>query len=157
MKALEDFNFLRGRAVGPLFSTLAGRPYTATATREDLSSVLSFCGLDNKRYKSHSFRIDAASDAALRGFSDAQIRLMGRWHSDAFRQYTRLPYKWLHMYPGSHESGFMLVPLVASFLPSYALSCCRFYKGLLFSPDTLGMDRGVIQFCLKSAEVLYAV
>ena len=92
VKALEDFIFLRGRAVGPLFSTPVGRPYTATAAREDLSSVLSFCGLDNKRYKSHSFRIGAASDAALRGFSDAQIRLMGRWHSDAFRQYIRLPY-----------------------------------------------------------------
>ena len=92
VKALEDFTFLRGGAEGSLFSTPAGRPYTATAAREDLSSVLSFCGLDNKRYKSHSFRIGAASDAALRGFSDAQIRLMGRWHSDAFRQYIRLPY-----------------------------------------------------------------
>ena len=92
VKALEDFIFLRGGAVGPLFSTPVGMPYTATAAREDLSSVLSFCGLDNKWYKSHSFRIGAASDAALRGFSDAQIRLMGRWHSDAFRQYIRLPY-----------------------------------------------------------------
>ena len=54
LKALEDFIFLRGRAVGPLFSTPVGMPYTATAAREDLSSVLSFCGLDNKRYKSHS-------------------------------------------------------------------------------------------------------
>ena len=92
VKALEDFTFLRGGAEGSLFSTPAGRPYTATAAKEDISSVLSFCGLDNKRYKSHSFRIGSASDAALRGFSDAQIRLMGRWHSDAFRQYIRLPY-----------------------------------------------------------------
>ena len=30
VKALEDFIFLRGRAVGPLFSTPVGRPYTAT-------------------------------------------------------------------------------------------------------------------------------
>ena len=92
VKALEDYTFPRGGAEGSLFSTPAGRPYTATAAREDLSSVLSFCGLDNKRYKSHSFRIGAAFDAALRGFSDAKIRLMGRWHSEAFRQYIHLPY-----------------------------------------------------------------
>ena len=29
VKALEDFIFLRGRAVGPLFSTPVGMPYTA--------------------------------------------------------------------------------------------------------------------------------
>ena len=36
VKAMEDFIFLRGGAEGSLFSTPAGRPYTATAAREDL-------------------------------------------------------------------------------------------------------------------------
>ena len=92
VRALEEFTLLRGGMQGPLFSTPGGRPYSTTAAREDLTSVMSFCGFDTKRYKSHSFRIGVASDAALRGFSDAQIRLMGRWRSDAFRQYIRLPY-----------------------------------------------------------------
>ena len=43
------------------------------------------------RYKGHSFRIGAATFAAECGFSDAQIRLMGRWQSDAFRKYIRSP------------------------------------------------------------------
>ncbi len=41
--------------------------------------------------KGHSFRIGAATFAAERGFSDAQIRSMGRWQSDAFRKYIRTP------------------------------------------------------------------
>ena len=94
---------------GALFSTPGGKPYATSTAKDDLASVLSFCGLDTKRYKSHSFRIGAASDAALRGFSDAQIRLMGRWLSDAFRQYIHLPYK-----VAPHESGFVLVPFVTT-------------------------------------------
>ena len=46
---------------------------------------LNFCGLNPQRYKSHSFRIDAACLAADKGFSDAQIRALGRWKSDAFK------------------------------------------------------------------------
>ena len=92
VRALEDLTNLRGGVDGALFSTPGGKPYATSTARDDLASVISFCGLDTKRYKSHSFRIGAASDAALKGFSDAQIRLMGRWRSDAFRQYIRLPY-----------------------------------------------------------------
>ena len=74
------------RVDGPLFSTPGGKPYSTTSAREDLTSVLTFCGLDTKLYKSHSFRIGVASEAALRGFSDAQIRLT---HFDSI---FRLPY-----------------------------------------------------------------
>ena len=91
VQALQRYVNLRGASPGPLFMTQADRPYLTTMARADLRSVLNFCDLDTGRYKSHSFRIGAASDAAQRGFSDAQIRLMGRWHSDAFRQYIRLP------------------------------------------------------------------
>ena len=85
VQALQRYVNLRGASPGPLFMTQADRPYLTSMARADLHSVLNFCDLDTGRYKSHSFRIGAASDAAQRGFSDAQIRLMGRWHSDAFR------------------------------------------------------------------------
>ena len=52
---------------------------------------LFMCGLDPSRYKGHSFRIGAASYAADRGFSDAQIRMLGRWKSNAFLCYIRAP------------------------------------------------------------------
>ena len=49
------------------------------------------CGLDPSRYKGHSFRIGAASYAEDRGLSDAQIRMLGRWKSNAFLRYIRVP------------------------------------------------------------------
>ena len=78
--------------LGLLFATPGGRPYKCGAAHYDSRSVLSFCDLDKATYKSYSFRIGAASGTAPRGFSDVQIQLMGRWRSDAFRQYIRLPY-----------------------------------------------------------------
>jgi hypothetical protein len=42
-------------------------------------------------YKAHSFRIGAATHAASRGYSDQDIQIMGRWHSDAFKKYIRIP------------------------------------------------------------------
>ena len=92
VQALLQYQALRGTCQGPFFIMPGAIPYSTPGAQSDLQSVLIFCGLDNGRYKSHSFRIGAASNAALRGFSDAQIRLMGRWHSDAFRKYIRLPY-----------------------------------------------------------------
>ena len=52
---------------------------------------IKFCGLNPARYKGHSFRIGAASHAADRGLSDAQIRVLGRWKSNAFHRYIRIP------------------------------------------------------------------
>ena len=46
-----------------------------------------FCGLDSTHCK--SLRIGAARQAAEMGFTDAQIRTLGRWKSDAFRIYIR--------------------------------------------------------------------
>ena len=56
-----------------------------------LRLALTSCGLNSSRYKGHSFRIGAASFAADRGMSDAQIRALGRWKSSAFLKYIRLP------------------------------------------------------------------
>lgn len=55
-----------------------------------LSRCFLFIGLDFRVYKSHSFRIGAATHAALHGKSDAYIRSIGRWNSDAFKQYIRV-------------------------------------------------------------------
>ena len=55
-----------------------------------LKRLVEFCGLNTKVLKGHSFRIGAATSAALRGVSDAQVRAVGRWASDAFRKYIRI-------------------------------------------------------------------
>ena len=81
---------LRGSMPGPLFQHLNGVPVTRTEFDEWLARVIKHCGLDSTKYKGHSFRIGAASHAAACGYSDSQIRLLGRWKSDAFKRYIRL-------------------------------------------------------------------
>ena len=72
-----------GLSPGPLFCQQNLTPITVYQFNTELSRYLQFCGLDTSRYKGHSFRIGAASLAADKGFSDAQIRTLGRWKSDA--------------------------------------------------------------------------
>ena len=90
--AVEQFISVRGRSPGPLFAHADGLGYPYSQVNLILANIFASCGLDSKRYKGHSFRIGAASEAAKAGYSDAQICLMGRWKSDAFRKYIRLPF-----------------------------------------------------------------
>ena len=90
--ATKLFLQVRGTIPGPLFAHVDGSGYTYSHVNRLLATLFAACGLDSRRYKGHSFRIGAASEAAKAGFSDAQIRLMGRWRSDAFRKYIRLPF-----------------------------------------------------------------
>lgn len=65
-------------------------------TRYQVSAVLrkavSFLNIpDADKFKSHSFRIGACSEAKLRGISDDTIKKWGRWSSDAFTCYIRIP------------------------------------------------------------------
>lgn len=91
VQLMLDYLALRGNKPGPLFMTLLGHPVSRTTFTEQLSLALKFCGLNPARYKGHSFRIGAASHAADRGLSDTQIRVLGRWKSNAFHRYIRIP------------------------------------------------------------------
>ena len=86
---LLQFCALRGDAPGPLFCMPDLSPISISIFNRQLSTSSSFCGLDTSRYKAHGFRIGAASHAAALGLSDAQIWLLGRWSSDAFKVYIR--------------------------------------------------------------------
>lgn len=91
VQCLLDYLKVRGCQQGQLFSYPNGEPVTVTKFNTQLRSALNFCGLDSSRYKGHSFRIGAACYAAEKGMSDAQIRILGRWSSDAFKVYIRPP------------------------------------------------------------------
>lgn len=56
-----------------------------------LQKTLKFCGILNHSYKSHSFRIGAATEAAMRGVPDETIKQWGRWRSGAYSRYIRIP------------------------------------------------------------------
>ena len=87
---MREFLQARGSVQATLFAFPDGAPLLRREFDAALKQLLTFCGLQTSAFKSNSFRIGAASAAALRGESDAQIRAAGRWASDAFRKYIRL-------------------------------------------------------------------
>ena len=55
-----------------------------------LRRVLNFVGIRNSRYTSHSFRIGAATSAAMAGIPENEIQKMGRLQSGVYRRYVRI-------------------------------------------------------------------
>lgn len=88
---LSQYFTLRGFRPGAIFLSEDGLPVSRSFFSNQLLRACHLCGLDPSRYKGHSFRIGAASYAADQGFSDTQIRLLGRWKSNAFLRYIRVP------------------------------------------------------------------
>ena len=60
---------------------------------EQLRGALQFYHFCPKQFKSHSFRIGAATTAAAQGMSESQIRSLGRRSSDAFMKYIRCSHR----------------------------------------------------------------
>ena len=92
--SLWSYLQLRGKEsskVQPLFSFMDNAPITRSFFNSQLQLSLKFAGLNVKNYKSHSFRIGAATTAWAKGFSEEQIQQMGRWNSKAFKKYIRIP------------------------------------------------------------------
>lgn len=67
-----------------LFSFMDGNPVFFI---ENLQYSLAFCGLDTKQNQSHSFRLGAASAAAVLGASGIQIQNMAYGNQTAFTKY----------------------------------------------------------------------
>ena len=86
---LSNFLDIRGTAPGPLFCFANLKPIPRTFFASRLKRALTYCNFNPSLYLSHSFRIGSASYLASIGFTDVQIKLMGRWKSDAFLRYIR--------------------------------------------------------------------
>ena len=89
VRHLTHYLSLRGHEPGPLFSFPTLTPIPRQFFSKHLSRLISFSGFQVARYKSHSLRIGGASYYASLGYTNSQIRLLGRWDSDAFIQYIR--------------------------------------------------------------------
>lgn len=91
VKAIRSYLAVRQNSPGPLFVFPGGTPVAKAFFGEQLKKSLAWAGLPSLCYKGHSFRIGAATTASMQGISDAEIQRMGRWKSQAFKKYIRIP------------------------------------------------------------------
>jgi hypothetical protein len=69
------------------FGTILKNSYFQATTR----LILAAGGYDCALYSGQSFRAGSATSAADMGFSDWEIKMLGRWRSDAYNIYLRNP------------------------------------------------------------------
>ena len=108
--ALLNFvEFRRKLPPGPFFLNTTGKPVTKSDFTARIRAILRNLGLPKDKYAGHSFRIGAATTAALVGIEDSAIQKLGRWHSSAFLLYIRSPKEHLaslsRTLAGKHKSS----------------------------------------------------
>jgi len=91
VRLLKSYVARRPNFTGPLFCHFGGSPVTRYQFNAVLKKSLLAIGVDVKKYKSHSFRIGAATTASIQGISDEKIKELGRWESKAYKTYIRVP------------------------------------------------------------------
>ena len=89
IRAMVAFRAVRTNQPGALFCHANGSPLTRYQVSAVLKKVLVASGIPSAEYGTHSFRIGAATTAALNGVPVEKIKEMGRWRSDAYKCYIR--------------------------------------------------------------------
>ncbi len=74
---------------GILFLRSSGHPLHSTDVTRALHRCIHHLRLDIKCFSTHGFRIGGTTEGAVHGASDAQLRMLGRWKSNAFLSYIR--------------------------------------------------------------------
>ncbi|XP_071100692.1 uncharacterized protein [Haliotis cracherodii] len=95
VRCLQEFIHHR-RAMGaaqhdPLFVNEQNIPLTRSFFIQKLKHTLSMTGYDQEKYNGHSFRIGAATSASTANIPDHLIKTLGRWSSDCYVRYIRVP------------------------------------------------------------------
>lgn len=90
LKLLKEYLHQRPCIKGQLYIHFGGRPVTRYQFASILNKSLQSLGIkDSSAFRTHSFRIGAASDLFEKGKSENEIMRLGRWKSNAFRCYIR--------------------------------------------------------------------
>jgi len=87
--ALAQYLAGRGPQPGPFFLDSKGLTLTKPDFVRQFREILQTLGMPAHEYAGHSFRIGAATTAAIVGLEDSRIQMLGRWHSAAFLRYVR--------------------------------------------------------------------
>ena len=91
VSAILAYVAVRPAVAGPLFVFKDGSFLTRERFVSCIRRALSAAGIDTRGYSGHSFRIGAATTAALAGIEDSTIKMLGRWESSAYQRYLRTP------------------------------------------------------------------
>ena len=89
--ALTAYLAIRRQSTGPLFQFKDSTPLTKDRFTHHVRTALSTLGYDSATYAGHSFLIGAATTAAEHGIEHSTIKALGRWKSDAFQAYIKIP------------------------------------------------------------------
>ena len=90
VKAVVAYMSCRPSVGHAFFQTFGALPLTRYEFGKMIKRCMKFWSLPTECFSSHSFRIGAATFAAMSGCSDEQIQSMGRWSSNTFRRYIRI-------------------------------------------------------------------
>ena len=91
--AILRFMSIRPQVAGPLLVLEDGRPLLRDHFVTEIKSLLSVANYNAGAYAGHSFRIGAATSAALAGLPVHLIKTLGRWKSEAYQVYVRTPFR----------------------------------------------------------------
>lgn len=91
VKAFLAYSAIRPNFPGLFFRHLSGSNVSRYQFLAVLKKALSSAGVNSSLYKSHSFRIGAATSAALAGLSGDEVSFCGRWKSNSYKKYIRIP------------------------------------------------------------------
>ena len=77
----------------PVIREASGVAYTGAAFQKDLHTIIgpTIQRMGKGKMTTHSFRAGKASELAKHGYSEKEIKRVGRWHSNAYLNYTKLP------------------------------------------------------------------
>lgn len=75
----------------PLFVNTWGSPIKRGQFTDIIRLLVSCCGLNPDDYSGHSMRAGAATTAADNTFEEHEIKMLGRWASNAYQIYLRNP------------------------------------------------------------------
>lgn len=90
VQALSSYLQVRPSGHEFLFVKENGRTPSRKEFWDWMREVLQQCGINVELYSPHSLRIGMATHMALSGASTEQIKIAGRWSSDAFRKYIHV-------------------------------------------------------------------
>ena len=89
--AMKKYLVVRKTTGGPLFVHVSGKPLTKQTLTAETRILLNQAGFNASHYAGHSYRIGAATTAASANLPAWLIKTLGRWSSDCYERYIRIP------------------------------------------------------------------